>query len=50
MSAIQFDPDDSTAIDLDDRNADIDFDFEIDEDLAYNVGFGGRDPADDGGY
>ena len=39
MSAIEFDPDDSTAIDLDDRNADIDPDFELNNELAYNIGW-----------
>lgn len=39
MSAIEFDPDDSTAIDLDDRNADIDPDFELNDELAYNIGW-----------
>lgn len=40
MSAIEFDPDDSTAIDLDDRNRYHDPDFELNEDLAYNIGWG----------
>lgn len=52
MTANYPDPDETDAAALDDRNRDIfrDPDFEMNEDLAYNIGYSDPDPADDGGY
>ena len=50
MSVAYNDPDDTEPIAYDDRNADFDPDFEMEETLAYNIGYGGRDPADDGEF
>lgn len=44
------DPNETETGAFDDRNLTTDPDFEMDEDLAYTIGFGGRDPADDGGF
>jgi hypothetical protein len=41
-----YDPDHTDAVALDDRNADFDPDFEIDERLAFHNGWGLSDPAD----
>ena len=50
MSVAIPDPDETDVSALDDRNLEIDSDFEMDETLAYTAGFGGRDPADEGGF
>lgn len=50
MSVAIPDPDETDVSALDDRNLEIDPDFEMDETLAYTAGFGGRDPADEGGF
>jgi hypothetical protein len=44
------DPDETETGAFDDRNLKIDEDFEIDENLAHTIGYGGRDPADEGGF
>lgn len=41
-----YDPDDTEPNALDDRNDDFDPDFEMDETLAFNNGWGLSDPAD----
>jgi hypothetical protein len=50
MSISQPDPTETEIGAFDDRNLKTDEDFEMDDNLAFNIGYGGRDPADDGGY
>jgi hypothetical protein len=50
MSVAFPDPNETDVSALDDRNLEIDTDFELNERLAYNIGYSGRDPADEGGY
>lgn len=50
MSVAIPDPNETDVSALDDRNLTIDPDFELNEELAYTTGFGGRDPADDGEF
>jgi hypothetical protein len=49
MSISQAEPDETDIEAYDDRNRSCfdDPDFELNEDLAYNIGFSGRDPADE---
>ena len=50
MSVAIPDPDETDVSALDDRNLTTDPDFELNEQLSFGAGYGGRDPADDGEY
>lgn len=52
MSAAFPDPNETDSIALDDRNREIfnDPDFEMNEELAYNIGYSDPDPANEGDY
>lgn len=52
MSISFADPDETDVTALDDRNRRCfdDPDFEWDEDLAFTIGYDGRDPADEGEF
>ncbi|OYR58506.1 hypothetical protein [Halorubrum halodurans] len=47
MSATEFDPNDTVSIAYDDRNGDFDPDFEMYDELAFNIGWDTPEENDD---